>query len=190
MSWSLLYFIVFWALVNSCSSTSLHFLDDVSPSVGASTKRGASAGSKLSAAVAGVLGEAAGAVSALNLNYTDAGLFGFVAAAPAASAGKVVSAAVSALRSVKVDDAALARAKAQLKADLLMAEESSSGLLEELSLQALLNKGNVIAVADLVTAIGQISAADVNAAASKVASGKLAMAAIGNLSSTPYVDEL
>ena len=101
-----------------------------------------------------------------------------------------VAIAVAVAVPVKVDDAALARAKAQLKADLLMAEESSSGLLEELSLQALLNKGNVIAVADLVTAIGQISAADVNAAASKVASGKLAMAAIGNLSSTPYVDEL
>lgn len=129
-------------------------------------------------------------MSSLNLNYSDAGLFGFVAAAPAATAGKVVTAAVKALRSIKADEADVARAKAQLKADLLMAQESSANLIEELALQVLLNKGSVMNVDDVVMALEQISVADVSAAASQVASGKLAMGAIGNLGSTPFLDEL
>ena len=145
-------------------------------------KYGSTAGSKFAA-----LGDGASAVSALNLNYTDSGLFGFVAAAPAASAGKVVGAAVAALRSASVDDAQLARAKSLLKADLLMATESTANLLEEIALQSLL-KGD--AAGELLAAVDQVTLADVNAAAAKVASGKLAMGALGNLSSTPFVDEL
>merc|ERR1712071_422681 len=65
-----------------------------------------------------------------DLNYSDAGLFGFMIAAPAAEAGKAVCAATKVLRSTTVNDGQLARAKAQLKSDLLMAEESTGNLLE------------------------------------------------------------
>jgi len=158
---------------------------------GAVTKRGSGASGQLHQAISGAVGsDGSCAVSSLNLNYSDAGLFGFVAAAPAATAGKVVTAAVKALRSIKADEADVARAKAQLKADLLMAQESSANLIEELALQVLLNKGSVMNVDDVVMALEQISVADVSAAASQVASGKLAMGAIGNLGSTPFLDEL
>lgn len=126
----------------------------------------------------------AGAVSSLNLNYSDAGLFGFVAAAPASDAGKVVSAATKVLRSASVNESQLSRAKAQLKADLLMAKENTGVLVEELALQALLNR------ADLLSTVDNVSIADVNAVASRLASAKLTVAAIGNLSNVPFVDEL
>ena len=140
-------------------------------------KYGSGAGSKLSQAVLGN-----GAVSALNINYSDAGLFCFTAAAPAGAAGKVVSAAAKALRSAKIDEAQLTRAKKQLKADILMAQESTSQLLEELSS---VNRG-----VDLLEAINKVSLADVNAAAAHLASAKLAVAAVGNLANVPFADEL
>ncbi|XP_046447651.1 cytochrome b-c1 complex subunit 2, mitochondrial-like [Daphnia pulex] len=146
---------------------------------GIPVKYGSGAGSKLNQAVLG-----AGAVSSLNLNYSDAGLFGFVAAAPASDAGKVVSAATKVLRSASVNESQLSRAKAQLKADLLMAKENTGVLVEELALQALLNR------ADLLSTVDNVSIADVNAVASRLASAKLTVAAIGNLSNVPFVDEL
>lgn len=146
-------------------------------------KYGTGAGSKYSQIVSG-----AGAISSLNFNYSDAGLFGFVAAAPSADIGKVVSAAVKVLRSAKVDDACLNRAKAQLKSDLLMAQENSGVLLEELAVQALFK--NAATTGDLLSMIDKVSVADVNAVASQLASAKLAIAAVGNLSSVPFVDEL
>lgn len=148
-------------------------------------KRGSGMGSKLNQAVKG-----AAAVTALNLNYSDAGLFGFVVAGAAAEAGKAVSAATKVLRSTTINDGQLARAKAQLKSDLLMAEENTGNLLEELTMQALLNKGVIVNVVDLLAAVDKVTVNDVNAAASKIATGKLSVAAIGNLSHVPYSDEL
>jgi ubiquinol-cytochrome c reductase core subunit 2 len=126
----------------------------------------------------------AGAVSSLNLNYSDAGLFGFVSAAPATDAGKVVSAAAKVLRSASVNESQFSRAKAQLKADLLMAKENTGVLFEELALQALLNQS------DLLSTIDKVSIAEVNAVASRFATAKLTVAAVGNLSNVPFVDDL
>lgn len=150
---------------------------------GIPVKYGSGAGSKLNQAVSG-----SGAVSALNLNYSDAGLFGFIAVAPAADAGKVVSAAAKVLRAASVNESQLSRAKAQLKADLLMTQENTGALLEELSLQTLLNRASTSA--ELLSTIDKVSVAEVNAVASKLASAKLAVAAIGSLSNVPFVDEL
>lgn len=146
---------------------------------GIPVKYGSGAGSKLNQAVLG-----AGAVSSLNLNYSDAGLFGFVAAAPATDAGKVVSAAAKVLRSASVNESQFSRAKAQLKADLLMAKENTGVLFEELALQALLNQS------DLLSTIDKVSIAEVNAVASRFATAKLTVAAVGNLSNVPFVDDL
>ena len=116
------------------------------------------------------------------MNYSDAGLFGFIVAAAAGDAGKVVSAAAKVLRSVKIDETQLTRAKKQLKADILMAQENTSQLLEELSSP---NRS-----VDLLEAINKVSVADVNAAAAHLASAKLAVAAVGNLVNVPFADEL
>jgi hypothetical protein len=65
-----------------------------------------------------------------------------------------------------------------------MAKENTGVLVEELALQALLNR------ADLLSTVDNVSIADVNAVASRLASAKLTVAAIGNLSNVPFVDEL
>lgn len=124
------------------------------------------------------------------MNYSDAGLFGFVAAAPASDAGKVVAAAANVLRSGKINESQLKRAKAQLKADLLMSQENSGALLEDLSSQALHNKIIGHSSSDMLSSIDKASLSDVNTAAAQLASAKLAVAALGNLSTVPYSDEL
>lgn len=136
-----------------------------------------SGASKLNQAVLG-----AGAVSALNLNYSDAGLFGFIVAAAAGDAGKAVSAAAKVLRSLQIDETQLTRVKKQLKADILMAQENTSQLLEELSSP---NRS-----VNLLEAISKVSIAEVNAAAAHLASAKLAVSAVGNLANVPFADEL
>ncbi|KAG8233851.1 hypothetical protein J437_LFUL006874 [Ladona fulva] len=136
--------------------------------------------------------------SALSLSYSDVGLFGFILAAPAESAGKAVEAGVQALKAAdSIGDAELARGKAQLLSTLLMAFESGQSMVEELGLQAALfasRSGDstlpMSAPSQVKAAIDGLSSADVKAVAKKIASGKLAMAAVGNLCEVPYLDQL
>ncbi|XP_063228830.1 cytochrome b-c1 complex subunit 2, mitochondrial isoform X2 [Bacillus rossius redtenbacheri] len=155
---------------------------------GPATKWGSSV-SPLYKAAAGASGSESFAVSALNVSYSDAGLFGFVASAPAEVAGKVVEAALKQLRAGQAADADVARGKAQLKAELLYALESGHGLLEDLVSQALL-LGAVSGPAQLAAAVDAVSSADVAAAAKKVSQGKLSLAAFGQLHTVPYLDQL
>ncbi|CAB3361852.1 Hypothetical predicted protein [Cloeon dipterum] len=129
------------------------------------------------------------AASAFNTSYSDAGLFGAVVAAPSNVAGKAVEAVVRSLRSLSVSDADVKRAKSQLKAQLLQETETGSGLIESIGLEAVL-RGSVAPSSQVLGLIDSVSTADVAAAAKKVSSGKLAMAAVGNLSQVPYLDQL
>lgn len=156
--------------------------------VGPHVKWGSSA-SPLTRAVGSAAGNDPFAVTAFNANYTDSGLFGFVASSPASIAGKVVDAAVKQLRSGIVSPADIARGKTQLKAAILHDQESDSALVEEIGTQAVL-LGSVLSGPALVSAVNSVTDAEVNAAASKVKAGKLSVAAVGSLSSVPYADEL
>ncbi|KAJ8895011.1 hypothetical protein PR048_000320 [Dryococelus australis] len=118
--------------------------------------------SPLFKAVAGAAGSEPFAVSALNISYSDAGLFGFVATAPADIAGKVVEAAVKQLRAGSLAEADIARGKAQLKAELLYSLEDNSALLEDIALQALL-LGAASGPAQLAAAVDAVSSADASA---------------------------
>lgn len=71
-----------------------------------------------------------------------------------------------------------------------MAQENTGTLLEDLSQQALLHGANINMKNDILSTIDKVSVAEVNAAASKLASAKLAVAALGNLSNVPFADEL
>ncbi|XP_046994933.1 cytochrome b-c1 complex subunit 2, mitochondrial [Schistocerca americana] len=157
--------------------------------VGPSVKWGNPAGSLLQKAAASAAGSDPFAVNALNVSFTDSGLFGFIASAPANVIGVVVKAAVQTLRggSVSADD--VNRAKKQLKAAVLMSEESGDNLLESIGYQALL-RGDVHTGQQLAATIDSISPADVTAVAKKIANGKLSMGAAGQLHCVPYVDEL
>lgn len=121
------------------------------------------------------------------MNYSDAGLFGVTIAAPANLAKDAVTKAAKLLRSLKVSDGQLAGAKAQLKADLLSGLDNSAQALEQLTASALFNGSDVLSV---LSQLEKVTLADVNAAASRLASAKFALAAVGNVQQVPYADEL
>lgn len=129
----------------------------------------------------------------------------------------MTEAAVKVLRSGSVSEEAIKRGKAGLKAAILNAAENPLNIAEDIGQQALL-KGSVDSTLALVAAVDSVSSGDVNnvgidrnqselihtllfliydlmtpslfQAARKVASGKLSMAALGNISNVPFVDQL
>jgi len=130
------------------------------------------------------------AVSCINANYTDGGLFGFFAIAQPREIEKVLRAAYNQFANLSksgVDEKAVARAKQQLKAQIGMYRESSEALLHDLGEQAL-GSEEVLTTADLIKYVDSINTSDVSNMAKKLAAGKLSMSAVGNLSATPYVD--
>lgn len=156
--------------------------------VGPAVKWGSGA-SPFSKAVGGAVGSEPFAVTGFNASYSDSGLFGFVASSPANIAGKVVESAVKLLKSGNVSSADVARGKAQLKAAILLAQEGSITAAEDLGTQAVL-LGNILSGPAAVAAVDSITDAEVNAAASRVKSGKLSVAGIGQLANVPYSDQL
>ncbi|XP_072760743.1 cytochrome b-c1 complex subunit 2, mitochondrial [Anoplolepis gracilipes] len=129
------------------------------------------------------------AISAFNASYSDSGLFGFVLSSVPKVAGSVTKAAAAYLRSPKLSDADIARGKATLKAEILYAAENESTLLENLRQQVILKK-RVYQPSALVAEVDKITASEIKSVAGKLGSGKLSMAAIGNLVDVPYIDEL
>ncbi|KAM8710859.1 hypothetical protein ACLKA7_017480 [Drosophila subpalustris] len=134
-------------------------------------------------------GDASVSVKCLNASYSDAGLFGFVAAADGQDIGKAVDFLVRALKSGTVADKDVHRGKALLKARLISNYASDSGLIREIARQASLNR-NVLDADALVSAIDAVSVQQVQAAAKKVAGSKLSVGAIGHLAHVPYASEL
>ncbi|XP_020278498.1 cytochrome b-c1 complex subunit 2, mitochondrial [Pseudomyrmex gracilis] len=129
------------------------------------------------------------AISAFNASYSDSGLFGFVLSSVPSVAGSVTKAATAYLRSPKLSDADVARGKAVLKAEILYGSDNDAANLENIKQQALL-KGRVYKPSDLVAQIDKVTASDVKSVAGKFSSGKLSLAAIGDLCTVPYADEL
>jgi len=132
------------------------------------------------------------AINCINANYTDNGLFGFFAVAQPREIEKVLRAAFGLFASVAksgVDEADVARAKQQLKAQISMHRECGDSVLYDLGEQAL-GSQEVLTTADLVKYVESINTSDVNNVAKKLIGGKPSMAAVGNLSRTPYADDL
>lgn len=127
--------------------------------------------------------------SALNSTYTDNGLFGFIVAGGAKEVGQAVEAGVKGLKSLNVSDADVARGKARTLAWILDYVENQSTLAFDLGEQAAL-LGQIYGKTELVAAVNGVTTSDVQAAAKKVASSKLAIGAVGNLSSVPYLCNL
>ncbi|XP_053682906.1 cytochrome b-c1 complex subunit 2, mitochondrial [Sabethes cyaneus] len=127
--------------------------------------------------------------SSLNSTYTDNGLFGFVVAGKGKEVGQAVEAGVKGLKSLSVSDADVARGKAVTLAWILDYLENHSTLAFDLGEQAAL-LGQIYGKNELAAAINGVTTGDVQAAAKKVASSKLAIGAVGNLSSVPYLCNL
>lgn len=101
------------------------------------------------------------ASSALNVSYSDNGLFGFVVSAKAGSIDKAIKAGVAALKTGSVSDEDIARGKTQVKAAILTSTESGRALNEIIGAQAALI-GEVHSVDKLLAEIDALSASDVS----------------------------
>lgn len=122
------------------------------------TKRGESQGPLVQAITKSSKGQIA--ASALNVSYSDNGLFGFIVSADAGSACKAVQAGIAALKSGSISAEAIARGKAQLKAAVLTAGESGRDINGILSTQAAL-LGQVLSVQQIAAEIDSLSPEEV-----------------------------
>jgi len=155
--------------------------------MGSQVKRGGSQGKLAKAAAAASASNHS--VGAIGPMYSDAGLLGAMVVAEAGAAGKVVSAVAATLRSAAVTEAEVTAAKKNLIADVLSVQGSTASLIEDIGTQVLL-AGDVIQSEKIPELVNGVSVADVQAAAKRLAGSKLAMGAVGNLSTMPYVDSL
>ncbi|RWS25649.1 Cytochrome b-c1 complex subunit 2-like protein [Leptotrombidium deliense] len=130
-------------------------------------------------------------VTALNISYSDSGLFGVTVAGHANDMDKLLKAVVGKMKevskSLKEED--LQKAKLSLKASWHMALESDDTLLDEIGYQAL-NFGEALNLHDMEAAVDGITLKDLSAVTSKVMKGKPSMASIGKLHNTPYLEDI
>jgi ubiquinol-cytochrome c reductase core subunit 2 len=133
------------------------------------------------------------AASAISASYSDAGIFGFQVTTQASEVAPVVKALVGAFSDATkggITDADVNRAKNQLRAAVAMDAENGGSLLLSMGVEALVSH-RVTAPAEVDAAISAITTQQVQQVAKKVInSGKPTMAAVGNLSNTPYLDQL
>lgn len=131
-------------------------------------------------------------INALNINYSDCGLFGINAVTSPENIGAVLKAAVGEITNIskgQLNDDELARAKTQAIAGILMVGESKDELLEDLVKQISFN-GSYVTPANGVKIIDSVTVDSVAQAAKKLLSGKSAMSVTGQIASAPYADDL
>lgn len=113
-------------------------------------------------------------IHAFGWGFSDTGLFGVHAATGAAQIEELVQVIMSELRAVAMDgpnDAELARAKAQIKASLLMSLESSEACAAQIARDTLLYN-RPLSTAELIERIEGVSRSDVCALAASVVLSK------------------
>jgi len=121
------------------------------------------------------------AISAFHMAFSDTGMFGLYAGTDAADVAELMQVVVDQINGAAetINEAEVARAKAQMKAGLLMALESSSARAEQLARQ-MLNWGRPIALDELVAKIEAVTVASARAAGrALIARGRPAIAALG-----------
>ncbi|PIW28280.1 MAG: peptidase M16 [Rhodospirillales bacterium CG15_BIG_FIL_POST_REV_8_21_14_020_66_15] len=114
--------------------------------------------------------------------YTDGGLFGIYAGTGADEVRELMPLIADELNKVRVavDDDEVARARAQLKASILMSLESTSSRCEQLARQMLIY-GRPIPTEEIVARIDAVTAQDVVRVAERLFGAKPTLSAIGPL---------
>ncbi len=121
-------------------------------------------------------------ISAFHAPYSDTGMFGLYAGTDAADLPELMRVVVAEITNASetITDAEVARAKAQMKAGLLMALESSSTRAEQLARQ-MYAWGRPIPLDELVARIDAVTAESARAAGrALIARGRPAVAALGS----------
>lgn len=127
--------------------------------------------------------------SAINVSYSNTGLFGFLVSTEHCCIGAILNALMKLFKSGTVSDQDFEIGKKSLKNEILFAMESEGKILAEMGGQVML-LGKMQPLQDIIAAVDNVCKEDILKAAKHVADGKLAMAAIGNLETVPYLDEL
>lgn len=114
--------------------------------------------------------------------FTDSGLVMIYAACDPTRAGEAIPAALDQLKQLiaDIDDAELARAKALVRAGLLMDIESPMARAERMAGQLLI-LGKLVTVEDSLALMNKVTVADIKAFGAKLQRGPLARAAVGPL---------
>jgi len=160
--------------------------------VGPYTKWGDNTQSSRLASAARAAVDGPASINALNINYSDSGLFGIHAVTTPNNIQALLKAAVSEIGNVskgQLSAEELERAKTQTKSTVLMLGESKDALLDDLVKQNVF-QGSYTPAAQAVGSIDKVTVESVAQAAKKLLSGKSAMAVTGNTSTAPYVDDL
>lgn len=124
--------------------------------------------------------------TAFNTSYSDSGLFGAYGVCQPDKAGdmaKAVAKTMGSLTSISKDE--LAKAKAMLKGKMFRQADNDSELMKDMGQQLLLS-GKYGSVADFAKMIDGVSEGDVTAAAKKMLSSKLTLAAYGDTHAVPH----
>lgn len=121
--------------------------------------------------------------------YQDGGVFGVYAGTGASEIAELVPVVCDELQKVihHVDEAELARARAQIRAGLLMSMESTMSRAEQLG-QHLLLFGRAIPTREIIEKIDQVDVAAVQKAAAKLFSSRPTIAAMGPLGNLEAYD--
>src|SRR5450755_1035800 len=134
------------------------------------------------------------AIHTFHMPYADTGLFALYAGTDEADAPELMRVAIDqiALATENLNEAEVARAKAQMKASLLMALESSEARLGQIARQ-MLSYGRPIPLDEIVAKVEAVTVASARAAGrALIASGRPAIAALGpgnGLESTAAIAE-
>ena len=120
--------------------------------------------------------------------FLDGGLFGIYAGTGEAEAAELVPVTLDELRAVQrgVTEAELHRARAQVKASLLMSLESTGSRCEQLARQ-LQVFGRIVPTAETVAKLNAVTVDDVRRAAIRVFRGTPTLAAMGPAENVPHL---
>lgn len=130
-------------------------------------------------------------VSSMNINYADTGLFGVYICGAPENMKELVKSVVTQMREVtkSFTDSDVQNAKHQLKAQMRFRREKSEDLLSEMAIDTTCF-GKIREIKDIEKSIDELNTSDISAVAARVMKTKPAMASVGRLHSTPYIDEL
>ncbi|MCS6892675.1 MAG: pitrilysin family protein [Rhodovarius sp.] len=123
--------------------------------------------------------------------FTDSGLLGIYAGTGEAEAAELVPALLEELRRIRhdVSEEELARAKAQLRASLLMSLESTSARCEQLARQWQVH-GRVIPIEETKAKIAAVTVAEVQALAQRIFTSRPTLAVLGPARHVPPLAEI
>ena len=125
-------------------------------------------------------------IYAFSQPFADSGTFGIYAGTGESEAGELIPVTLDELRKVQhsVSEAELARARAQVKAGLLMSLESTGSRCEQIARQMQVF-GRLVPVAETVARIDRVTVEDIQGAASRIFRAAPTLAAMGPAGHVP-----